>query len=368
MNLVVLSQDQLPTGSGSGPLGGVGILPEEFRANLTETSQDNIEFFHLKYRTSTLDLRVLKKYTKYDVPESIVLTPPDLTRYDHTMVLIGIYGDPNDPKIVIWLAGNYNYNDITFFIDYDQDRNFTNDEGPLKIRRGAEPVEILLTPEGEQQRLSLAIPKVKVVAKKDKERIQNRIVAGFQAGAGSGDLTYSYTSSGSSNEYYVNISEKSFGASVSYYGKRFIAGINGSFQNHYHYASYNLIDGLQTTNTNQDLHAPNKIQISLYGAYRLKLTEFVEIQPVFKYGIAQYLNPEYKKFKHTDEAYALGSSQFYEVGMRLEFTAGKKNVFFLEFANNRQKWEPDGLPGTEEVSFESKVKISKFNVGFSVPL
>jgi len=363
-------QDQLPTGAGSGPSALTSILPEQFRANLSQTNQENVEFFHVKYKTTTLDLRAINTYTKYNVPESVVVTPPDLSAYDHTTALIGLYGDPEDPNMIIWLAGNYNYNDVTLFIDYDQDRDFTNDKKSQQIRRGNSPVEINLMPEEGDQTFWVGLPKVTVIVKKSKERIERSLAVTFQAGVGNGDLKYSYRSS-SSNDldgYYVNVSEKSLGTALSYYMKNFIVGTSLSFQNHNHYASYHIENGIPTTAVNQDFHGPNKLHLGLFGLYRFRVAEFVELQPLFKYGITQYLNPEYKPFKKRDEAYPLGASQFFEIGMRFEFTAGKKNVFFLEYTKNTQDWEPRGLPGSEEDSFESRVKMSKFSVGFSVPL
>ncbi|MEP1094074.1 MAG: hypothetical protein ABJG78_03140 [Cyclobacteriaceae bacterium] len=364
-------QDQLGTSGFNGPTIGRAIMSEEFRVNApSEGNRETIEFFHVKYKTPTLDLRAINTYTKYTVPESVTVTPPDLSAFDHTTALIGLYGNPNEPKMLIWLAGNYNYNDVTFFVDYDQDRNFTDDRKTLRIRRGKEPVQVILTPKEGDQSFWLGLPEVTVAVKKPKERIEKNLVATFQAGVGSGDLTYSYngSTSNTSDGYYVNISEKSLGTALSYYMRNFIVGTSLSYQNHYYYASYHIEDGIPNTAVNQDYHGPNKLHLGLYGLYRFRITEFIELQPLFKYGITHYLKPEYKPFKNRDEAYPLGASQFFEIGMRFEFTAGTKNVFFLEYARNRQDWEPRGLPGSEQDSFESRVKISKFSVGFSVPL
>ncbi|MEP5610882.1 MAG: hypothetical protein ABJP45_01470 [Cyclobacteriaceae bacterium] len=364
-------QDQLGTSSFNGPAAGGALMSEEFRVNAPSAkSQETIEFFHLKYKTTTLDLRTINTYTKYTVPESVIVTPPDLSAFDHTTVLIGLYGDPKAPKMVIWLAGNYNYNDVTFFIDYDQDRDFTNDKKSLRVRRGAEPVEIILTPKEGEQLFWLGLPKVTVTVKKPKERIERNLAITFQAGVGSGDLTYSYggSSTNTLDGYYVNVSEKSLSTALSYYMKHFIVGTSLSFQNHNHYASYHIEDGIPNTAINQDYHGPNKLHLGLFGLYRFRVADFIELQPLIKYGITKYMNPEYKPFKNGDEAYPLGASQFLEIGMRFEFTAGVKNVFFLEYAKNRQDWEPQGLPGSEQDSFESRVKISKFSVGLGIPL
>ena len=74
----------------------------------------------------------------------MVINPPDVTSFNHTVALIGLYGETNNPKMVIWLVGNYDYKKATYFIDYDQDRDFTNDLKPVVIdsRRGSQNVNL----------------------------------------------------------------------------------------------------------------------------------------------------------------------------------------------------------------------------------
>lgn len=368
--LLSIGQEQLPTSSGyNSLLSGVAMMPEEFRVNLGATNKENIEFYHLTYRTSTLDLRLLNKYTDYTVPESIVITPPDLSSFDHTVVLVGLYGEKENPNIIIWLGGNYNYKNITFFLDYDQDRDFTNDKPSMKVKEGSEPINVVLKPEYGEQNLWLSVPKVNVTAKKEKRRIYNKFTLGVTAGAGSGELTYVDSNPTTYHNYYVNISEKHFGTNVSYYSRYFIVGINASFQNHHFYASYDLEPhqtAASSINVNRDFHSPNKLQLGLQTAVRIPLSAFIEFQPTFKFGYASYFNPEYKKNKFSDEAYALSSSKFYELGARVEFTVGIENAFFVEFAKNKQDWAPEVLSDTD--TFESNMKITKFVVGYNMSL
>ncbi len=367
--VVSFSQDVLPTSSFNGPLNGVAMMPEEFRVNLGATQTENVEFYHLTYKTSTLDLRLLKKYTRFNVPESIVVTPPDLSAFDHTVVLVGLFGDPQDPNIIIWLGGNYHYKNITFFLDYDQDRDFTNDEPPLKVKEGTQPINVVLETERGEQDLWLSVPKANTGLKKEKRRILNKFTLGVTAGAGSGELTYTDSNLATYHDYYVNISEKHFGANVSYYSRYLIVGINASYQNHHFYASYDLEPGGTTAtsiNVNRDLHSPNKLQLGLLTAARIPLSRFIEFQPSIKIGSAHYTNPEYKKNKFKDEAYALNSSRFIEFGARVEFTVGIENAFFVEFVKNKQDWAPEVLADSN--TFDSDMNITKFVVGYNVSL
>lgn len=371
-NLIAQDPSSSSSGFGGGLQNGAAFLDEEFRVNAPgEQNFQNIDFYTLRYRTSTLDLRTINQFTKYTVPESIVITPPDLSSFDHTVVLIGLYGNPDDPNIIIWLAGNYDYNRITFHLDFDQDRNFTDDSRVVRMGRGEEPKEVTITTKNGPQTLFLSAPKNRVKSTvNNKKKVINRPVFGFQAGIGSGDLTYGYinNTTGEDVDYYVNVSEKSFGVNGSYYFARAIVGASALFQNHYHYASYTLLDGQQTSNVNTDLHSPNKVQFGLYAAYRQRIGQFAEIQPLVRYGVAQYTNPEYKIDRYSDVAYDLEASKFLEYGFRIEFTAGIENLFFIEILRNKQDWQPLDMPGTDTPTFESRVKITKFNVGFSMPM
>lgn len=368
VGLQLHAQETLPTSSFGGPTGGSSILPEDIRVNVPgQNNATNIQFYRLVYRTPTLDLRILDKYTKYDVPESIVIIPPDLSMFDHTMVLVGLYGNEKDPDIVIWLAGNYNRNNITIFLDYDQDRDFNNDlTNPIRMKRGDAPRPVSLRTQRGVEQFMLGVPKQKIAVKRERARINKRPVIGFQAGAGTGELTYSYQST-DLHEYYVNISEKNVGATISYYGLHYIVGTSFMLQNGYYYASYSSLNGNRTTQVNQDLHPPNKLQMGLYAAYRFQIGKHIEIQPLVRYGVTNYLNKQYKSSRYADSGYDLKGNNFFEYGVKLEFGVGRTSVFFIELAKNNQDWKPEGLPGTDLDSFDSEMFISKFNVGYSFP-
>lgn len=357
----------------NGSTAGAAVMSEEFRVNApSEKNQETVEFFHVKYKTSTLDLRLINQYTKYTIPESVVVIPPDLSRFDHTTVLIGLYGDPDNPKMVIWLAGDYNYNTATFFLDYDQDRDFTNDKGSMRLKAGEDPVSITLTPEWGDQNFWLSVPEAKVVTHKEKKRIYNKIAIGVHTGAGSGNLQYSDINPSTYSDYYVNISEKHVGLNISYYSRYFIAGINASFQNDHFYASYDPDPNSATSrsptsiNPNRDLHKPNKVQLGLKSAIRIPLSATIEFQPTANFGIVNYMKPEYKKNKATDEVFILNPSNFIEIGARVEFTVGIENAFFVEFSKNFQDWKPEVMSDSD--TFKSRMRITKFAVGYKVSL
>ncbi len=355
----------------TGPSIGVPILPDEVRANLhsnqfgTSETYNEFEFYLLDYRSSTIDLRSLKFQAGYNIPSSVDIIPPNLEDFDHTVVLIGLTGTPMNPKMIIWLAGNYRKNTITFFVDQDQDRNFNNDLKPIRMSRGKPPVEIMITPKkGSPSTLWLTAPAERVQSNAKHPAVYHRFVLGAHIGAGSGDLIYKAEDDiRPGNTYEVNTTEKSFGLSFLRYTSYFIYGVRATFQNHYNYASYNS-GAPSNQGVNRDIHPRNKVQFGFEGAGRVILGRRVEFHPVFRTGLTQYIKPTYKPNRYRDESYRLGLSPYFEYGARLEFVIGRNQLFNVTWSTNRQEWKPKGFPGTSGDRALSRLRITQFSLGY----
>ncbi len=368
----------------------IPIMPEQFRVNLgAKDIHRDMSFYQLQYRTSTVDLRKLKPMVKQEIPDSVVIVPPDLSSFDHVVVLVGLVGN-DASNMVLWLAGNYNYRNITFFLDYDQDRNFVNDEGPVRIKAGADPVEVMLAQNNQNRKLLLTVPEVEVRRiEKYKVRIANRFAVGLSMGVGTGDINYQYDDLviGYPTSYFVKITEKNLTATLSYDTRLFNVGVSASFQNHYYFTTHldvvkgepfyrRLIDfiWLYDDNTdhhvNLDEHSNNRVQLGVFGSLKLKISRAIDIHTTFRTGLTSYFNPTYNRFVHQeDQIYPLRTSPFYEVGVRVEFTTGIERAVFVEFARNEQKWEPEGfLADTPHENFESSSVMAKLNVGYRFTL
>ncbi len=369
--------------------GQIPIMPEQFRVNLgAKDVQHDMKFYQLKYRTSIIDLRRLKPLVNAELPDSVVIVPPDLSSFDHVVVLVGLSGSDNS-SMIVWLAGNYNYRNITFFLDYDQDRNFVNDREPVKIKAGADPVEVILTQNNQSKKLLLTVPKIEVKRiEKYKVRIANRFAVGFSMGVGTGETNYRYDDLviGYPTSYFVKITEKNLTASLSYDIKNFNLGVSASFQNHYYFTSHldvvkgepyrRLIDFLTIYDDNTDHHvnldehSNNRLQLGVFGTLKLKVSRSIDIHTTFHTGLTSYFNPEYNRFVHRENhIYPLRRSPFYEIGVKAEFTTGIAKAWFVEIARNDQKWEPEGfLHDTPHENFESSSVIMKLNVGYRMGL
>ncbi len=384
-----------------GPGSGAPILPDELRVQLNQNQglDGDVQFYKINYRTPTIDLRGIQKLTNLDIPESIVINPPKLSAFDHAVTLVGITGAPDDIKIIIWLAGNYYYDDMTFFIDSDQDRDFTNDVRPIKMSAGDEPKEIELLVGGVPTKMFLNSLKPIKKTKKPVARIENQFSMTILAGVGSGQLDYSFQdlTLGYPTWYSVNTSEKNLGISFAYDFKKFAFGASLIGQNNFFYTSLLTVQegepfyrnsggGVDVTLAdnfnrpilvqdieefiNDDIHPDNKLQWSVFALYKYQLSRTIDIQPLVRFGRVSYFNGEYvRHFDTPTEVYDMPDSFFYAYGMRMEFTVGVSKGFYIEYIRDHLTWKPsDFLRNNPYSDYESTFNIGKFNLGYRFAL
>ncbi len=332
--------------------------PENSSQKASASVRSNeIKFYRQRYMTPTIDLRMIKEETGYDIPESISIVPPRLSSFESVMVMVGLQKDSLNTKMKIWLVSNYDLPGTKLYMDYDQNRDFTDDVGPLSVRTLSLPRATPINRYSARQEVTNET-QIESKTQKPKERIENVLTLEFNAGAGSGSLAYSDGGIG----YNVNISEKMIGAELIYHSRVFFYGISTSLQNHYFYASYGGFGG----GVNLDIHPNNKFQFGLVTGVRAKLSNFIDFVPLIRTGYTQYLKSEYISNRYSDESYKLELSSFLEYGFRMEFTVGANKALAVEFANNRQQWEPEGLPNSSR--FKSKMRINKYRIGYKFGL
>ena len=367
----------------------VPIVPDQFRVNLeAKEIQKSMKFYQINFRTPTIDLRQLKLLVNEEIPDSVVVVPPNLSSFDHVVVLIGLVkGDAS--SMVVWLAGNYNYRNITFFIDKDQDRDFTNDVAPIKMKAGNPEREVTLRQGGADRKMWLSVPEVEVRRiEKYKVRIENRFAIAFDMGVGTGEINYSYDdlTIGYPTNYFVKITEKNLTTSLTYDFKHFNVGVTASFQNHFYFTSHldvkkgepyfrliserSILEDNIDHHVNLDLHSNNRIQYSFFGTYKVKVGRAMDVQAFLRVGRTRYFVPEYNRLvRAEDQTFPLRTSPFYEIGLRSEFTVGISKAFFVEIARNENQWVPEGfLDDTPHENFESESIIVKLNVGYRFAL
>ncbi|MEP1094151.1 MAG: hypothetical protein ABJG78_03525 [Cyclobacteriaceae bacterium] len=366
----------------------VPIINDDFRVNLEEgQKQEEIDFFELPYRTTTLDLRGLKGLTDYEIPESAVITPPDnLHTFNEVVVLVGLFGELETPTMIIMLAGNYSSRRVTFFTDQNQDRDFTNDAIPSRVVKGTDSSSISLSTEAGEQSLTLRLPNAEKKESKSKTRIGDGFSVALTGAVGSGNIKYEYDdlTIGFPTTYKVRVTEKMFRAALAYDIKRFHFGVSASFQNFFFYTSKLTIkqgepERITVPGTNRviirenaeerindDSHNPNRVQMAVFAGYKFPIGKTFDIQPIAAFGLTSYLDPEYNyRPSVAGEVYSLQSTPFYEVGLRGEFAVGIEKSFFIEVVRNATSWEPENFPtGVELENFDASNVTTKISVGF----
>lgn len=304
--------------------------------------------------------------------------------------LVGITGKADDPTVIIWLAGNYQTNRFTLFIDQDQDRDFTNDRSPIRIRRGGAPIQIHLSTHDGDQYLDLT-PPPRLRENRPLRDISDGFSLSFSAGIGVGDISYTYQdlTYNQPSQYGVKLVEKGIKATAAYEWAGIQLGGSLAVQNHFFYTStleikkgdpirlevpdpnfpgrttFITIENIEKLN-NKDIHSPNRWQASLYGAYSFKLGSTFALQPMFTAGMVSHFDPQYTRLMdEAGETYDLKPYSFYELGLRLEFTVGVRKSIFLEFVRATENWQPENfLAPVPHDDLEADFTLWRFNLGY----
>lgn len=389
--LAQISLAQEPSFSGFGGVGGAlnPIMPDQFRTSLESEEITEVQFYNFSYKGNKLDLRSLN--ARYgNIPQFVDIVPPEaLNAYSDVIVMVGIpeKGQINGESIIIFLAANFDTNDITLFADKDQDRNFINDSSPKKLKTGKKSNAIVLDSwsDNEPKRiLRLAISERKSPGfKKSRRKIQNKLATSISLAVGSGQLTYEYDDQdiGYPAWYEIDFTERILRISATYDLRHISAGIDFSYQGLNYYTSYltkRLGEPYWNTNsevptlientaieTNRDLHTSSKTQFGLVLAGRITISKTAEIQPMFRYGIVRYKGQEYTPDRYEDVRLKLDNTEYFEPGLRIEFITGMFSTCYLEVSQLYHDWEPTGL--LDEVSsanYDSRFRSLRFGVGF----
>ena len=347
------------------------ITPQQIEAGVNKKNITSKELFYsYPFTGEVIDLAgIQQKNASIDLPKSIRITLPDLSGIRDTTLLIGVLKSNQEVvnHLVILIAGDYETNEVTFFVDTNLDNNYNNDGSPLVLQGGTRPTLIELYPANRKVlSFSLGVPRrldpiaqkvkeLKVHNKKIKTKINNRIAIGLSTGAGIGKLNYNYdnASLGYPTWYNVRFSEKAIKAMLSYDLPKFRIGIDATFINHFYYTSYLNVrfsepKGVKTgvlTERNIDQHALNRLQVGLTAAYKISLSRFSDVQPMISYGKNFYLSDAYYSDNRPgkEKIYALSPNTYLEYGAQMEFTIGYQKAFIFNFVINQLLWEPDGF-------------------------
>lgn len=353
------------------------LLSQEIQINIPQQIDENSNqkdvlvketFYSYPFTGEIIDLRAFKRINpSLDLPDSYTVQLPNFADIEDKTLLIGYLKNAADGKnyLVTIIVGNYNTNEATFFLDTNFDNDYRNEGAPLVLFGGATPTTVFLEPpKARKFSLALALPKkldqieeklreLDAINKKFKTKISNKITVGFAIGVGAGKLDYQYDNIelGYPTWYNVRFVEKAFRTSLGYDFSRFRFGIDATFINHFYYTSYLNVQfaeprGIKSgilTERNIDQHALNKLQIGLNAAYRIRLSRYSEIQPMFSYGKNIYLSDVYfsDNRPRKEKFYQLSPNNYFEYGAQMEFTVGNQKVFLFNVLFNQVLWKPD---------------------------
>jgi len=369
---------QTPGSSGITP-GSTILIPQShedaFRGEKTTT---NVKFFEYTFKSTKIDVRDMKSKFPDLVEEDFVdVIPPDLSTFGQVSILMAVVNEYKieKAKLLIWFAGNYKSNDVTFFVDEDFDRNYINDRDPITAKGGQKPKEIKVFPDGTDKRpIELYIK----VPKKNKKQLNNQtkpirkiksknaknVVIGLYAGFGSGKVHHDYLSTVTNfpGWYDGTLSEKHLGITFDKYFSGFKLGVNAAYQDIFQYASHFKLrtaarevtispSGIRSvkenllTQTNIDEHSSSRYELGLTAALRIHVGPLMEIQPTVNAGYLFYSSGEYlaNRFDDSFLSYEHKRDKFIEVGVQFDMVVGYQKSLTLGFFLNSVDWSPEGF-------------------------
>lgn len=379
------------------------MIPQIYEEALKKTTQRDMSFRVYPYVGAEIDVREMKElHPDLKIEDFVSIVPPHLDQFEEVSTLMTVVEDTHsdDLQLIIWLAGDYNTNHVTFYIDTYSSRNFKNAE-KLNILGGKKPKKVNLYPFGKEGRTAtemfIRVPKTHgneldklVKTRKYKNRIYNKFAIGGFAGFGSGNVHHNYISTETNYPgwYDVVLSEKLLGMTASKYFGRFKIELKGTYQNIFQYTSYFKLryappettftsNGVRVlkqnlrVETNQDRHSRHRLKLGLNVAPRIKLSNLMEIQPSVGYGYIFFLNEPYLANKHEGHIRSFDQEKtpFYEFGLNAEMTVGNNRALSIGFFYNIIDWQPVGyFESIEGVSLTRYYNGYNLSVGYTFGL
>lgn len=349
------------------------IIPNQYEDKLEGTEQQVSEnFFPYSYKGALIDLKSFKKRFPglVQLPDEVQIQAPSFEGFRDSTALIGfIKESSSDPgQLIILLAGNFNTNTVTFFVDRNLDNNFLNDGSPIVIEAGGEAHNIeFFQDEGVKRKINMQLPdrEAFILERLGAKKVK---VKGFaidvHGGVGFGKLHYDYDNleTGFPTWYDVNITEKSIGTSLSYNLSLVTISLSATYQHLFYYTSYlnirrdnprleidpisgqrRFIDNVDVSR-NLDDHSKSKMQLAASLGFRLHVSDYLEFRPFISAGKILHLPDQYIADNRDDQIiYALPSNNFLESGLTMEVATGARRAFYLTIAGNFLDWQPTGF-------------------------
>ncbi len=339
------------------------LLPDRSDNTSSVSGTETFNFSKALIRDKQINASFLKPFLKEGIDTRIDIVPPDFSNFVETYGLIGVFDQRIDlNKPFIWIVCIDKNGRKIIYSDRNQDRNFVNDGNPQVVNRTNTKTELSIYVEDKNIPIEFRFEngfKPKVLPKK-KVAFKNQFVLDLGLGAGSGYLDYTYDQL----QYESNFTIKNISINANYYLGPVVLGVSSSLQSSNFYTSREIIDGIRTLNVNRDTHPKTKIQMGLSLAYRLKLSQTIELHPLGTFGYTYYTSEnKYFPRKSEDDSYDVGRSNFREFGLRFVFIVGNQRSIYVIGTRNTQDWNPVDFGNND---FESELKMTRFEVGYSI--
>lgn len=380
--------------------GAALMLPLAYDDKYSTQEQQNVQFVSYPYQSSRIDLRDFRKnYPKANLPDYLEVVPPGFANPKEVIILMGMPAQKEQSvdDVIIWLVQDYGKEEVTFYTDSDLDRNFNNNEAPLIVEAGADPIKVQMAPYtgAKPYFLNIVVPEVPVPSMPrltrthvlgSRNRLLHQFAFGPSATFGVGQLRYSYDNLdlGFPTTYDVDLTGKGIGATINYNARRFRIGLTATIQNLNFYTSYLrvrvddpeiIVDpntGIRKTVDNVEIyrnidnHSNNIIFWSFDLALRSYIGRTFELHPYVSVGLTSFLANEYVSDIRFDEvSYELPASKTAELGLRMEFSGRNNRAFFAGFGVNRIWWEPtDFLAEIPNENFSERFLTYRISVGY----
>ncbi|MFT4566362.1 MAG: hypothetical protein ACI9FN_001317 [Saprospiraceae bacterium] len=379
------------------------IIPQQYEESVQGAERlEDIVFYSYPYEFSSVDVRDMKKrYPELQIADTIEIIPPEFETFSDVTLLMAILRESgSESKLVIWIAGNYERDRVTLYVDETLDRDFTNDGRSRILRAGKNATSIKVYPYGENKRsrnMNISIPErnnpidnaVRQLGDFSLLSMTNRFSVGVHAGFGGGKLNYNLDNldTGFPIWYNVTLSEIQIGMSLNYHIEGLRLGLKGTYQSVKQYTSYynvriaepSYIVNANTgeriyrenvaTSNNIDLHSSTRFQLGMLAGLRINIGKYLEVQPTATMGYLFYSSGEYiaNKFLEPELNFVHKKDPFVEGGIRFEFITGRFRSFSLGMNYTLVNWRPEGFADSfNGENFDKKYSTIGVSVGYNI--
>ncbi|MDX5421503.1 MAG: hypothetical protein LPK14_04560 [Hymenobacteraceae bacterium] len=350
---------------------------------------------------------LVEGYPKYNIPNLLLsLELPDLTAYSDTTVALWYLRKPERPTVgavnamLIVQAGQ---NEYAYFIDKNNNRNFTDDGGPMTFKRGEKQREVKINDRwiGSVEIVLQNLASEPLVLQEDSAPL-TPVQPAVSTPRRNGAVTFHFISSltSGSGDAFMQFDQlidpakpeegsKNYKYEATYYASlNFNVGVAVSYRNLYlgvgggaellQIGQQDLT--LVTTNKDGVRHSQflnnrgnwpkTRAQVNAFAEYDIRLTRSLFLAPAvsysrFKFLSGQSFTPEENRTDKVDYK----DSYFYTLGGKVKYALNDKTLLFIEIFQKQNHFDASSyFHSIKPDSFEMGLKQVYGGIGVQVRL